>query len=267
MAALTGADRAALAPLLEPLADDPLLTAFGAGAEPGLAGASNVWAVDGTRSSSGKPLLANDPHLWLSAPSLWYLADVEGAGFAAIGGTLPGVPAVLVGRNRQLGWGLTTANIDDQDIFIEEVDPADPGRYRLPDGGWAEFEERPIRIEIDGGRARDRHGARDAARAGADGRPVRRGHGDAARPCRGAGLDGAGRGRPDDDGAARADARGQRIEEGIAADREGRGARRRTSRSPMPRAWPWSSPARIPQRSPRKPQPGPRALGGHARRQ
>jgi penicillin amidase len=59
------------------------------------------------------------------------------------------VPAVLIGRNRQLGWGLTTANIDDQDLFIEEVDPGDPGRYRLPDGGWAAFEERPIRIEID----------------------------------------------------------------------------------------------------------------------
>jgi penicillin G amidase len=171
--ALTGADRAALAPLpaaplpAAPLPEaplpkatlpdvtghvpeSPLLDAFGAGARPGLAGASNVWAVDGTRSSSGKPLLANDPHLWLSAPSLWYLADIEGATFAAIGGTLPGVPAVLIGRNHQLGWGLTTAPLDDQDLYIEEVDPADPGRYRLPGGGWAPFEERPIRIEIAG---------------------------------------------------------------------------------------------------------------------
>ncbi len=148
--ALTGTDRAALAPMPQVLADDPILTAFGAGLQADLAGASNVWAVDGTRSSSGKPLLANDPHLWLSAPSLWYLADVEGETFGAIGGTLPGVPAVLIGRNRDLGWGLTTANVDDQDIFIEEVDPADPSRYRLPDGSWAAFEERPIRIEVEG---------------------------------------------------------------------------------------------------------------------
>ena len=152
-AALTGADRAALSPLPQGPSEAAILTAFGAGARPGLAGASNVWAVDGTRSSSGKPLLANDPHLWLSAPSLWYLADVHGETFAAIGGTLPGVPAVLIGRNRQLGWGLTTAQIDDQDLFIEEVDPQDPGRYRLPDGGWAPFEQRPIRIEVAGGQA------------------------------------------------------------------------------------------------------------------
>ena len=138
--------RAALAPL----PDDPLLTAFGVGARPGLAGASNVWAVDGSRSATGKSLLANDPHLWLSAPSLWYLADVQGGDAAAIGGTLPGVPAVLIGRNRQLGWGLTTATIDDQDLYIEELNSENPGQYRLPDGSWAEFERRSIRIEIDG---------------------------------------------------------------------------------------------------------------------
>jgi penicillin amidase len=137
--------RAALAPLPH----DPLLQAFGVGARPGLAGASNVWAIDGTRSATGKSLMANDPHLWLSAPSLWYLADVQGAKVAAIGGTLPGVPAVLIGRNRQLGWGLTTATIDDQDLFIETVNPENPDQYRLPDGSWAEFEKRPIRIEID----------------------------------------------------------------------------------------------------------------------
>ena len=138
------------APLRAAPAEAPLLHAFGAGARPGLAGASNIWAVDGTRSSSGKPLLANDPHLWLSAPSLWYLADIHGARFAAIGGTLPGVPAVLIGRNRQLGWGLTTAHADDQDLFIEQVDLEDPGRYLLPDGSSVPFDERPIRIEVAG---------------------------------------------------------------------------------------------------------------------
>ncbi|HET7410979.1 MAG TPA: penicillin acylase family protein [Paracoccaceae bacterium] len=141
--------RAALTPLA-PLPHDPLLQALGVGARPDLAGASNVWAVDGSRSATGKSLMANDPHLWLSAPSLWYLADVQGGEVAAIGGTLPGVPAVLIGRNRQLGWGLTTATIDDQDLYIEEVNPENPDEYRLPDGTWAEFGERAYRIEIAG---------------------------------------------------------------------------------------------------------------------
>lgn len=137
--------RQALAP--RPPAD-PLLAAFGVAATPELAGASNAWAVDGSRTSSGKSLMANDPHLWLSAPGVWYLADIQGPGYAAIGGTLPGVPAVLIGRNRSIGWGLTTANVDDQDLFIEEVNPENPNEYRLPDGRWAEFEQRAIRIEI-----------------------------------------------------------------------------------------------------------------------
>src|SRR5699024_5194073 len=62
--------RADLTPLA-PLPDDPIMTAFGIGARPDLAGASNVWAVDGSRSATGNSLMANDPHLWLSAPSLW----------------------------------------------------------------------------------------------------------------------------------------------------------------------------------------------------
>src|SRR5690625_3203316 len=133
---------------LPALPRDPFMEAFGMGAEAGLAGASNIWAVDGSRSATGKSLMANDPHLWLSAPSLWYLADIQGGDMAAIGGTLPGVPAVLIGRNHQLGWGLTTATIDDQDLFIEEVNPENPDQYRLPDGNWEEFRTRPIRIEI-----------------------------------------------------------------------------------------------------------------------
>lgn len=142
-------NRAALTPLA-PLPDDPLLQALGAGAWPDLAGASNIWAVDGSRSATGKSLMANDPHLWLSAPSVWYLADVQGSDLAAIGGTIPGVPAVLIGHNQVLGWGLTTAGIDDQDLYIEKVNPQNPGQYRLPDGGWAAFTTRPYRIEIAG---------------------------------------------------------------------------------------------------------------------
>jgi penicillin amidase len=127
-------------------ARDPLLAALGP-PEPGTAGASNAWAVDASRSASGAPLLANDPHLWLSAPSVWYLAGLSGGDVRAIGGTLPGVPAVLIGHNGRLGWGLSTAQVDDQDLYIERVNPADPSEYLTPIG-WRSFETRQIRIEV-----------------------------------------------------------------------------------------------------------------------
>lgn len=116
---------------------------------PEFSGASNAWAVDGTRTSSGKPLLASDPHLWLQAPSIWYLADVAGGELRAIGGTIPGIPAVLIGHNGEVGWGLTTTGADDQDVFIEELNPANPQEYRTPDG-WERFETRAIRIDVAG---------------------------------------------------------------------------------------------------------------------
>lgn len=143
---LPDADRAG-AP---PRRDDGLLIALGLPPPPDMAGASNAWAVDGSRTSSGKPLLANDPHLWLSAPSVWYLADIQGKRLAAIGGTLPGAPPVLIGRNRQIGWGLTTANADDQDLYVERLNPENPNMYQLPDGSWAPMGARQIRIEIAG---------------------------------------------------------------------------------------------------------------------
>ncbi|MEM7422372.1 MAG: penicillin acylase family protein [Pseudomonadota bacterium] len=129
---------------------DPMMQLFGPVSDPEMAGASNAWAVDGTRTSSGKPLLSNDPHLWLSAPSVWHLADIQSPGISAIGGALPGVPGIIIGRNRDLAWGLTTANVDDQDLFVEELNPDNPDQYLLPDGSWADFEERQIRIEISG---------------------------------------------------------------------------------------------------------------------
>ncbi len=155
-----GARFAAAAPAPD---GDPFLQLFGPPSARELMGASNAWAVDGSRSAAGKPLLANDPHLWLSAPGVWYLVDLRSPGIAAIGGSLPGVPAVLIGRNRDIGWGLTTTNVDDQDLFIEQVNPDDPGQYRTPDG-WEDFEVRRIRIELADGPAvsevtyRTRHG-------------------------------------------------------------------------------------------------------------
>lgn len=128
---------------------DPLVEAFGPAFLPERAGASNAWAVDASRSASRAPLLAADPHLWLSAPTLWYLADVQGGDLAAMGGTLPGTPAVLIGRNRRVGWGLTTVGADDADLYVERVDPANRLRYRTPEG-WESFATRQIRIDREG---------------------------------------------------------------------------------------------------------------------
>ncbi len=96
------------------------------------AGASNAWAAAPARSAAGSTLLANDPHLGFSAPSIWYLAHLELAEGGIIGGTIPGVPAVLTGRSDYLGWGLTAAYVDDQDVYIEELNPDNPNEYLAP---------------------------------------------------------------------------------------------------------------------------------------
>ncbi len=100
----------------------------------GLAGASNAWAAAPKRSATGGTLLANDPHLGLTAPAIWYLARLDLSHGGVIGGTIPGMPAILAGRSDRLGWGLTSSYLDDQDVFIEEVNPDNPEEYRTPDG-------------------------------------------------------------------------------------------------------------------------------------
>ena len=112
-----------------------------------LAGASNAWAAAPSRSASGGTLLANDPHLGFSAPAIWYLARLELESGGVIGGTIPGIPVILTGRSAALGWGLTSAYLDDQDVFIEEVNPDNPEEYRTPDGFKA-FETRSSIITV-----------------------------------------------------------------------------------------------------------------------
>ncbi|GAB4387450.1 penicillin acylase family protein [Albidovulum sp.] len=110
-------------------------------------GGSNAWAAAPGRAVAGGALLANDPHLEFSAPSLWYLARLELRSGGVIGATIPGIPAILAGRNARLGWGITAAWADDLDIRMEELDPADPERYRTPEG-WQPFEFRKSIIDI-----------------------------------------------------------------------------------------------------------------------
>src|SRR5947199_197508 len=99
--------------------------------------ASNNWVVDGAHTESGKPVLANDPHLGFAAPGFWYLARMKTPQGEIAGGTVAGVPLVLVGHNERIAWGFTTTGGDVEDLFIERLDPADPNRYLTPEGNAA----------------------------------------------------------------------------------------------------------------------------------
>ena len=116
-------------------------------APPELAGASNAWAAAPRRSANGSTLLANDPHLELTAPTIWYLARLELRSGGIIGGTIPGLPLVLSGRSDDLGWGITSSYMDDQDLFIERLNPDNPEEYLTPEG-YKSFVTRRSIIEI-----------------------------------------------------------------------------------------------------------------------
>ena len=131
-------------------------------------GASNNWVVAGARTRSGKPLLANDPHLRLGAPAIWYLAHLAleppGADTVnVVGATLPGLPLVVLGRSDTLAWGFTNTGPDVQDLFIERINPDNPKEYLTPEG-WRQFVVEPMAIAVkDAGvrnleRRRTRHG-------------------------------------------------------------------------------------------------------------
>src|ERR1700721_3173790 len=83
---------------------------------------SNAWVVSGKHTESGKPLLASDPHLGVSSPLLWYLAELKGPHFHVVGATIAGVPAVVIGHNDFISWGLTNADPDVEDLYIEPRD-------------------------------------------------------------------------------------------------------------------------------------------------
>ena len=89
--------------------------------------ASNNWVVSGSRTVTGKPFLADDPHLGLQVPSLWFLMALEAPGYKAIGASLPGVPGIVIGRNERIAWGVTNVGADVQDLYVMEEAP---GGYR-----------------------------------------------------------------------------------------------------------------------------------------
>lgn len=113
------------------------------------AGASNAWAAAPSRSAAGGTLLANDPHLGFTAPTIWYLARLELQSGGVIGATIPGVPAVMIGRSSRLGWALTSSYLDDQDVVMERLNPDNSEEYETADG-FKSFETRRSIIQIRG---------------------------------------------------------------------------------------------------------------------
>lgn len=126
-----GTDFSGLSPrLLENLVGSDARIAFPASALEG----SNNWTVSGALTQSGKPLLANDPHRVIAEPSLRYIVHLIAPGWDVIGAGEPGLPGVAVGHNQKIAWGFTIFGLDQQDLYLEELNPVDPLQYRSGHG-------------------------------------------------------------------------------------------------------------------------------------
>jgi penicillin amidase len=111
---------------------------------------SNNWVIDGTKTLTGAPLLANDPHLGINMPSIWYEIALRGGGMDVIGFSFPGDPGVVIGHNDRIAWGVTNVGADDADLYLETLDPTGhPGQYRS-EGQWLPLQTRQETIKIRG---------------------------------------------------------------------------------------------------------------------
>jgi len=108
---------------------------------------SNNWVVSGSHTKSGKPLLANDPHLAHSVPSVWYMVHLKAPGLNVTGVSLPGLPLILIGHNEHIAWGMTNTGPDVQDLYIETFNSRDPRKY-LHNGQWVDAEVRDEIIKV-----------------------------------------------------------------------------------------------------------------------
>ncbi|MBI1806391.1 MAG: penicillin acylase family protein, partial [Ignavibacteria bacterium] len=120
---------------------------FGLGS---LEAGSNGWVVDSSKSLSGKPLLANDPHLAMPAPSRWYEVHLSAPGWNVAGVSVPGAPVIIIGHNDHHAWGLTNAMLDDADFYVERIDSTNPSYYLFQKSSQR-FDERNEVIHIRGG--------------------------------------------------------------------------------------------------------------------
>ena len=132
----------------EPFQDNLLAEGFfPAGMEsPGGVG-SNNWVVNGSHTQSGKPLLANDPHIAHSIPSVWYMVHLKAPGLDVTGVSLPGLPLVIIGHNEHIAWGMTNTAPDVQDLYIESFNFRDPKKY-LHNGQWVDSDVRDESIKV-----------------------------------------------------------------------------------------------------------------------
>jgi penicillin G amidase len=108
---------------------------------------SNNWVLNGTHTQSGKPLLANDPHLGHTVPSVWYMIHLKAPGLDVSGVTFPGLPLVIIGHNQRIAWGVTNTGPDVQDLYQESFNLNDPNKY-LHDGEWVNAEVRQEVIKV-----------------------------------------------------------------------------------------------------------------------
>lgn len=108
---------------------------------------SNNWVVSGKRTASGKPLLANDPHLPTSAPSIWHMVHLRAPGLHVAGVTAPGAPGVIIGHNEHVAWGMTNLDPDVQDLYLEKFSEDKKNFYETP-AGWREAEVRREEIKV-----------------------------------------------------------------------------------------------------------------------
>lgn len=120
--------------------------AFGSMASAG----SNSWVVHGRHTESGLPLLANDPHLGIQMPSIWYEVGLHAPGLQVVGFSFAGAPGVVIGHNQRIAWGVTTAPVDVQDLFIQRINPSNPLQYEFQ-GEWRDMDVIEEVIRVNGG--------------------------------------------------------------------------------------------------------------------
>ena len=109
---------------------------------------SNNWVLSGDKTQSGKPLLANDPHLAFTQPTRWYEIRLKGGRFNVSGVCIAGIPMPVIGQNQRVAWGFTNTMVDDLDFFIEKVN--DDGSMYLEEGEWKNFTTSKEVIKIKG---------------------------------------------------------------------------------------------------------------------
>ena len=109
--------------------------------------ASNNWVVSGKRTVSGKPLLANDPHLRPTAPSIWHMVHLSAPGVRVAGIGTAGLPGVVIGHNERIAWGFTNVGPDVQDLYVEKFNPDNPKQYQTP-SGWQDVVVRREEIKV-----------------------------------------------------------------------------------------------------------------------